>query len=350
MSINEDERKMRMAHRILILAYFFKRYLAQDVPNYIIYHYCENLLSYTEYVDVRNNLAEGDYIITGLKDLTQEDKKKGLRETVVQEEKRGRAFIISINPKGEAYVEGLLAKGFKDVSVQPDKKIPLYAGVTVQSSQLPQPIFINFLRSLGIASLLPVRLSAENLEGLFKALVVLYADSFVAKNGRPAVVEELACDYEVGLEERIDNRLAENLWILSYDPRDLEKVRHTVSDIIKVLTVVKRMTVLAYIWKFYGYNRVALHTVVRFAAFVIAGKLGKILSHITAAILVFYVFLQALALNLIRPEVVNTAYILSEYSFIILSGLLFSIAAPRFYLKLFRGGWKRKWRNKKIMF
>ena len=71
MSINEDERKMRMAHRILILAYFFKRYLAQDVPNYIIYHYCENLLSYTEYVDVRNNLAEGDYIITGLKDLTQ---------------------------------------------------------------------------------------------------------------------------------------------------------------------------------------------------------------------------------------------------------------------------------------
>jgi hypothetical protein len=40
-------------------------------------------------VDVRNNLSEGDYIITGLKDLTQEDKKKGLRETVVKEEKRG---------------------------------------------------------------------------------------------------------------------------------------------------------------------------------------------------------------------------------------------------------------------
>jgi hypothetical protein len=301
-------------------------------------------------VGVRNNLAKRNYIISGLKDLTQEDKKKGLQETLVQEEKRERAFIICITPNGKAYVEGLLAKGFKDVSVQPDKNIPLYEGVTVQSSQLPQPVFINFLRSLGIASLLPVRLSAENLEGLFKALIVLYADSFVAKNGRPAVVEELACDYAVGLEERIDNRLAENLWILSYDPRDMEKVRHTVSDIIKVLTVVKRMAVLAYTWKFYGYNRVALHTVVRFAAFVIAGKLGKILSHVTAAILVLYAFIQALSLNLIRPEVVKTAYIVSEYSFIILAGLLFSSAAPRLYLKLFRGGWVRKRRNKKITF
>ena len=337
-----------MAHRILILAYFFKRYLGQDVPNYAVYHYSENLLSYTEYVSVRKYLSDKKYIGFGLKDLAEEDK-KGLRETEVQERKRDRAYMIRINTDGETYVEGLLAKGFKDVSVQHDNDIPLYADVNVQQSQASHPIFTNFLRRLEIASLLPVRLSAEEQERLFKALVVLYADSFVAKNGKPAVLEELARDYEEGLEERIDNRLAENLWILYYDPRYLEKLRHTVSDIIKVQEVVKRMAILAYIWKFYGYNHIALHTVVRFAAFVIAGKLGKILSHFTAAILVLYGFLQALSLNLIQPEVVKTAYSVSEYIFIILAVLLFSSAAPRFYLKFFRGLRDRERRNKKIM-
>ena len=46
----------------------------------------------------------------------------------------------------------------------------------------------------------------------------------------------------------------------------------------------ERVAVLSYIWRFYRFNPLALHTVVRNTAHILLGPLGKMYSHATAAI------------------------------------------------------------------
>lgn len=134
-----------------------------------------------------------------------------------------------------------------------------------------------FLRRLRVFTLLPLRLSREDTEALFWTLLLLYNDVFVNDFCRN-LLESIRNDYREGLVNNLNRRLSNAIMLIieGAEGRPANLV-HVLTFIIRGYNMLMRLAYLPSLWCTYKFNAVALHTVVRAAAIILSGLVGRLL-------------------------------------------------------------------------
>ncbi|MEM1950383.1 MAG: hypothetical protein QXY50_07985 [Candidatus Caldarchaeum sp.] len=141
-----------------------------------------------------------------------------------------------------------------------------------------------FIRRLRVFTLFPTRLSEEERESLFTSFILLYSDSC---HGRFAddLLLNIADDYQAGLRVSLWRRLDRAFMLLrAVRAAGGEGLGRHHIRLAEGFRMLDRYAYLAYLWRLYRFNKLALHTVVRFASVIISPAFGT-LAAVLAALL-----------------------------------------------------------------
>jgi hypothetical protein len=261
-----------LENKILVLAYLFDKYLNAKLPNNAVADYS----NYKYYERVRNRLKE---------------------EGKIEVKVSGRgAELLGLTKEGRTYVEKLLFNGLEKPN-----------GSQFSSKENPEVVF---MKKLKLVQLLPTRIKSEDVEKLFKALTMLYPDGFFKKGPVPEFLNQMADDIGVG-PRVIVKKMVDSLELLYDTDIDMDRRVDLVAEVIDGCEMLEKVARLSRLWRFYRFNTLALHTVVRYAALFELGSMGRKLSYIAAAVYGALAITVLTSLRLITPETVSlTSFII----------------------------------------
>jgi len=235
-----------LVNRILIRGYIFWRYLNCEVPNDAVAVYS----NYRRYEDVRRRLA-ADGLIR------------------IESSRRGVESLV-LTKDGVRYVENLLLNGLE---------IPT---VDLGSSREDPPV--DFVKKLKPFRLLPTGIGSRDAERLFKALAMIYPDGFFKNGTVPEFLNQMSDDILNGRKVILRKMVDSFDTLYNIDDIDRDKRADFVEDVILGHQILEGLAEVSRIWRFYRFNPLALHTVVRFAALFELWSMGQKLKYLTAAI------------------------------------------------------------------
>ena len=320
MSNLKTEKQKRTATRILLLAYLFNKYLGRGLPNHVATYYERDPSTKTLGI-IRDSLIKMGLIKMVKRHMESKTDTKPTQkdETTNSDTKADESVEKDQTIKSDTTVDESTQE---DKTAEHDTKMYLIdlteagkaelnkifaidLGGNTQFSPDDEPE-LTFVKKIKPISLLLARVRPEEAVKFFKTLALLYADGFIKKDNIPVFIKEMADDVANGYRE-FDKRLARGIGILYYDfvtgiewwmKRD-EKLENYVTEVIGGNELLKRVATLFYIWKFYRFNTIFLHTVVRYASFFLLGSLQHILRYFAAASFGIFFFILLLMLGLI---------------------------------------------------
>ncbi|MEM3096807.1 MAG: hypothetical protein QXV62_07415 [Nitrososphaerota archaeon] len=156
-----------------------------------------------------------------------------------------------------------------------------------------------FIHRLRVFTLFPTRLSEEERESLFRSFILLYSDSCHGRFADDLLVN-MAGDYQAGLRERLGQRLDRAFMLLRAvrAARGEGFGRHYIR-LSEGYSMLDRYAYLAYLWSLYRFNKLALHTVVRFASVIISAFWGMLATMLVG--LLMLTLLPALGIYWLSP-------------------------------------------------
>ena len=225
-----------LVNRILIRGYLFWKYLRRRMPNDAVAVYS----NYELYEAVRARL-----VAEGL--IRVEFSGRGVESLVLTDNGVRRVENLLIN---------MLERPLEDRSSFPEDPVAV------------------FIKNLRLVRLLPTRIGFRDAEKLFKALVMLYPDGFFNRGPVPEFLNQMSDDIASG-REVILRKMTDGFDIISKGDIDKDSKAKFIADVTAGREIVEKLAECAHIWRFYRFNPIALHTIVRVAVLSRLGSMGQ---------------------------------------------------------------------------